>query len=122
MYGGTDKFQSDPHYGAAVYDAHIVLGVVALRRGDRQTAVKEMRLAASAPASSTIQEGRAKSLLSRLTNYLLKAGERESVIDFLEKSAALMPHWKEQLLKDAQAVRRGIMPESYQLMFTAKTG
>jgi hypothetical protein len=46
----------------------------------------------------------------RLVNYMLKAGERETVAEFLEGSARLRPAEHERLLKDAAAIRAGKMP------------
>jgi hypothetical protein len=52
----------------------------------------------------------------RPVNYLLKEGERERVVEFLEAFARLTVRDRERLLRDAQAIREGRMPSSYQLM------
>ena len=49
-------------------------------------------------------------------NDLLKAGERETVAEFLEGSARLLPAERERFLKDAAAIRAGKMPWSFQHM------
>ena len=56
----------------------------------------------------------------RLVNGMVKAGERETVVKFLERSAALRPADREHLLKDAAIVRAGKMPLSYQYTVARK--
>jgi hypothetical protein len=53
----------------------------------------------------------------RLPTYLLKEGERESVIQYYEAAAKISPNQRERLLQDAQAVREGRMPRNYQAVF-----
>ena len=95
-----------------IYRAETVLGVLALKDGDRDRAVEHMRAAAAAPgpAAPAPRFG----LRSRLTEYLLRAGERTSVAEYLEKSAGRFPIEREQLLKDASRIRAGTMPLAYQ--------
>jgi hypothetical protein len=76
-----------------------------------------MEEAGKAPSLSDDFRSAASSLDGRLVNYLLKAGERQSVADFLERAAAINASQKEQLIKAAAAVRAGRMPMSYQSMF-----
>ena len=52
----------------------------------------------------------------RLVNSLLKVGERETVAEFLERSAFLRPAEGERLQQDAAAIRAGKMPMSFQYM------
>ena len=47
-------------------------------------------------------------------NRLMKEGEREAVVEFLEALARLTIIDRDRLLKDAQAIREGRMPSSYQ--------
>lgn len=104
--------QQAPQRGDAVYRAETVLGVLALKGGDRDAAVQHMRAAGAAPmpAAPTPHFG----LRSRLAEYLLRAGERASVAEYLEKSAERFPTERDQLLKDASRIRDGMMPLSYQ--------
>lgn len=97
-----------------IYRAETVLGVLALKDGDRDAAVRHMRAAAAAPIS---ERGRLTSgfgLRGRLVEYLLRAGERASVVEYLEQSAERFPQDREQLLKDAAQIRAGVMPMAYQ--------
>lgn len=98
---------------AVIYRAETVLGVLALKDGDRKRAVAHMRTAADAPVSdpgNSLQF----SLRGRLVEYLLREGERESVAEYLEKSAERSPPERDRLMKDAGQIRAGMMPPSYQ--------
>jgi hypothetical protein len=53
----------------------------------------------------------------RLPTYLLKEGERDSVIQYYEMAAKINPRERERLLEDARAVREGRMPRNYQAVF-----
>jgi hypothetical protein len=104
-----------PDYTQVVMSAHQTLGLVALWDGDREAAVHHLQASVQVPpmdetASATLQ-------WLRLTNYLLKEGERESVIAFLEDFAKISPSDKDRLIEDAAAIRAGRMPRSYQTMF-----
>ena len=112
----AERFRQHPDYGEAIYHAKIVLGALALREGDQATAVRLMLEAADAPPSPGLDVRQFFGLDRRLVNYLLKEGERESVARFLEKSAGLRSAEREQLLKDATAIRAGRMPASHQYM------
>lgn len=105
----------DPSYSAAVMTAHHVLATAALRDGDRRRAVYHMHESVKVPASERIQYAPAFSWI-RPVNRLLKEGEREQVAEFLEALARLAISERDRLLKDAQAIRDGRMPSSYQYM------
>jgi hypothetical protein len=49
----------------------------------------------------------------KLTGYLLKYGERESVIEFLERIAPLSSRQKIYLLDAADKIRKGFRPLWY---------
>jgi hypothetical protein len=109
------KFPNDPDHGRVVYYATVTLAVQALHEGDRKEAVRQMRAAVNAPASRGL-EAYSFGLDLRLVNDMLKAGERETVAEFLESSARLRPAERERFLKDAAAIRAGRMPYSFQSM------
>jgi hypothetical protein len=103
-----------------LFRAHIAYGLNRLREGDRDAAVEQLLEASRLPLSApeTDQErfvGGASTLEYRLVNYLLKNGERQGVIEYLERSA---PYHRgprrEEMLKSAAAIRDGRMPEHYQ--------
>jgi Zn-dependent protease with chaperone function len=97
-----------------IYRAETVLGVLALKDGDRGAAVAHMRTAGSAPISDAGRYASLFGLRGRLVEYLLRAGERASVAEYLEKSAERYLPERDRLLKDAAQIRAGLMPLSYQ--------
>ena len=97
-----------------IYRAETVLGVLALKDGDRAAAVEHMRTAGAAPISEAGRVAARSGMRGRLVEYLLRAGERESVAEYLEKSADREPMERDRLLKDAARIRAGEMPLSYQ--------
>jgi hypothetical protein len=104
----------DAAYSAAVMTAHHVLALAALRDGDRERAVQHMRASVNVPPSEEIQYALSFSW-GRPVNRLLREGEREGVVEFLEALARLTITDRGRLLRDAQAIREGRMPASYQL-------
>jgi Zn-dependent protease with chaperone function len=110
------RLRESPDYGTALYEANLVLGAHMLRAGDTQGAVRHLREASMAPPSEALAAGAFGGLDSRLVNYLLKAGERAAVADFLERAAELRRYDRDRLLKDAASVRAGRMPLSYQYL------
>lgn len=109
------KFTTSPDYGTAIYRGNIALGTHALREGDRKRAVRYLLDASKAPSSEEVAYY-GSSLEGRLVNYLLKAGERGSIIEFLDRAAQLKVRDSDRLQKDAAALRAGQMPLSYQYM------
>ncbi|HEX6462884.1 MAG TPA: M56 family metallopeptidase, partial [Vicinamibacterales bacterium] len=105
--------RQDPTYAAAVMTAHQVLATVALRDGDREGAVQHLRASVQVPASEQIQYAPPMAWFRPVTR-LLKEGERERVVEFLEAFARLTISDRARLLADAQAIRDGRMPSFYQ--------
>jgi beta-lactamase regulating signal transducer with metallopeptidase domain len=103
----------EPAYAAAVMTAHHLLATAALRDGDRARAVHHLRESVNVSASEQIQYAPPFSWL-RPVNRLLKEGEREAVVEFLEAFARLTISERDRLLQDAQVIREGRMPSSYQ--------
>lgn len=114
----AEKHRERADYGEAIYRANIALGLHAIREGDRKRAVRYMVAAGNAPASEPLATASFMALDYRLTDWLLKDGERESVASFFDKSAQLRPRDRARLTKDAAAIRAGRMPESYQYRMT----
>jgi hypothetical protein len=114
------KFKSDSHYGDAVFEGNVVLAAHALRAGDVKKSVKYMRDARQATSLSDDFQYGVPSLEQRLVNYLLRAGERESVVEFLDHAARLNAFSRKRLLQDAADVRAGRMTQSYQFVFGAQ--
>ena len=105
----------DPTYSAAVMTAHHLLATDALRQGDRDQAVFHLLESVKVPTSDQIKYAPPYSWM-RPVNRLLKEGERERVVEFLEAYAQLTVRERQRLLDDAKAIREGRMPVAYQHM------
>jgi tetratricopeptide (TPR) repeat protein len=112
------EHRDSPDYAVAVMTAHHTLGLLALHSGDRDAAVHHMLESVKVP-DIVSAEGVVEAVFvaQRLPTYLLKEGERETVIEYYEAAARISPRERERLLEDARAVREGRMPRSYQSMF-----
>jgi len=116
------QFRTDPDYGPNIFRVNCVLGLSALRAGNRAESVKYLAAAADAPPSPNFGLGTMPSRHSYLANYLLKYGERESVASFYEKyGKRLVPDdpSRQRMFDNAAAIRAGRMPEDYQRFFAA---
>jgi len=76
----AEKYPNDWNYGNAVYDAHIVLGRLALLENDIETAKEELFLAVKTPGSPQLDSFGPNMTLAR---DLIEKGQTESVILFL---------------------------------------
>jgi hypothetical protein len=104
--------------GPATFNAHITYGLALLREGDRKGAVEHMQAAAKLPVSGGQPAGGwASGLEYRLVFYLLKNGERQSIIDYFERASQGRDEARRKvMLAAAAAIREGRMPEHYQYL------
>jgi hypothetical protein len=110
----AEKFRVDPNYSTVVYRAHLTLGALAIREGDRARAVEHLRAAGDVPGSEEL--ALMSTGLPTLVHALLDAGERESVAEFLDRLAELNRVDADRWRADASAIREGRMPTTYQLL------
>lgn len=93
-----------------------------LREGDRDEAVKHLLEASkvSLPPQFNDQErfvSGPSNLEHRLVNWLFKDGERQTVIEYLERGAAHRGEPRRaEMLKSAAAIREGRMPQHDQML------
>jgi hypothetical protein len=106
------KYRSHPQYGTAVYLANMTLGTLALRDGDREKAAVYLRQASRAPTSEELaySKGIAFRFNWHLAADLLKQGEREAVVDFLDRVAAISVADRFELRDAATTIRSGGTP------------
>jgi hypothetical protein len=109
----TDRLPNDPNRGTAIFSAHVALGTLALRDNDLASALTHMEAAGNAPSSDELRYG-SRFDWSRLAVQMLKWGERESVVRFLERFASISESQRERLMTDAAQIRAGRMPSFYQ--------
>ena len=98
------------------FRANLVLAAVAWREGDRQATLRYLTNASKAPSPPLAALRRFPvDLEGKLTNSLLKHGERETVAAYLEQaSKARTPGDRTRMLEEAAAIRDGRMPARYQ--------
>jgi beta-lactamase regulating signal transducer with metallopeptidase domain len=99
----------DERQGTAIYLANMSLGSMALIDGDRKAAVRYLLAASRAPVSEELAYSRHITGW-KLVRRLLEQGERESVIEFLERMAHISIVDHASLRECAAAIRRGDMP------------
>lgn len=112
--------RQDPAYSSAVLTAHFVLSEAATRQGDRENVLRHLHEAVTVPPSEEVAYSPAYGWMTPV-NYLLKAGERERVVEFLEAYARLSVVQRDRLLRDARNIREGRMPAAYQHMVASET-
>lgn len=101
----------------AEFRANLVLASIEFTEGRRAGAVDYLLAASRAPSPMLPIDARAfpAPYEGRLLNTMLKHGERRSIIEYLERSAASRPPSDaERMRKEAAAIRAGRMPERYQ--------
>ena len=102
------RHQDSPLYGDAQYEANIALGKLALRRGDRRAAVRNLMAAAATPGSDRIRYSEFEMNLPRA---LIDRGERRAVAEFFERMAPKT--FNSKRFQDwAAQIRAGINPET----------
>ena len=102
-----------PDYGVAIYRAHMTLGTVAILRGEKKTAAKHLIEASKTPGSDELDYS---GLDLALPNEILKWGERDAVVEYLERCAKFSVAGRKQLLDYAGEIRRGITPDMHPRM------
>lgn len=108
----AEKYRDDNAYGPAAYRAHLISGLLAMRDGDRKRAVRHLLAAPEVPASEEMAYSMDYGSL-KLAGWLLKDGERDTVIRFLERLAAVQVSERANLLGAAESIRNGVKPVWY---------
>lgn len=106
------RYRSHPQYGTAIYLANMTLGTLALRDGDRRKAALFLRNASRAPASEELEysKGIVSSHHWHLAADLLELGERDVVLEFLERMSAISVADRFELRQAATEIRKGGTP------------
>jgi hypothetical protein len=114
-------FRADPNYGTAMYTANMTLSALALRDGDKKKAVEHLRRASQAPASEELTYSDHIVSGWHVIRDLLAQGERQAVIDFLERMARTNLAERIDLREAAAALRRGETPRWFRTSAGAVT-
>jgi hypothetical protein len=106
----AERFRDDFYYGNAVHHGHLILGRVALGRGDRAAAGEELLAAGRTPGSPQLGSFGPN---MRLARDLLRAGERDVVLRYFELCAVfwVSPGASVALAGWADQVRSGSVPD-----------
>jgi hypothetical protein len=106
----AERFRADFDYGNAVHHGHLLLGRVALRRGDRSAAGEELLAAGRTRGSPQLNSFGPNMGLAR---ELLHAGDREVVLQYFELCSKfwMPPFGTERLAEWAAQVRSGTVPD-----------
>jgi hypothetical protein len=91
----------------------MTLSALALRDGDKKKAVAYLERASKAPASEELTYRDDVVSRWRVTRDLVAQGERQAVIDFLERMAQTNLAERMDLREAAAALRRGETPRSF---------
>ena len=94
--------------GRATFDANMVLGTIALRRGDMKSA--DAHLIAAGAAKGQPSLGSFGPSL-KLAKSLLDAGERDAVLEFFGLMPSSWPNESLQFAKWSEDVRSGRKPD-----------
>ena len=103
------RYRDHPEYGTAIYLANMTLGTLALRDGDTKKAVLFLRNASRAPASEELaySNGIVSSHHWHLAADLLKLGEKEAVLEFLDRMSAISVANRYELREAATEIHGG---------------
>ena len=104
----AEQFSADWYYGNAVHHGHLVLGEVALARGDRSGAATELLAAGHTRGSPQLNSFGPN---MRLAKALLQTGARASVLEYLQSCEAFWEMGRRQLRDWAELVRTGEIPD-----------
>ncbi len=104
--------KGDAGAATAAYQAHIVLGFLAMRDHDRKAALRYLEDGANAPVTEQLAYTE-QPVTWRFLAWLLKDGERDSVVRFLERFAKTSVVSRPQLLESAALIRKGQKPAWY---------
>lgn len=100
------KHKGDWNEGNAIYLGHDVLGRIALRRDDRESAIKHLRESGKTPGSPQLNSFGPP---MKLAQAMVEAGERTAVVEYLRDCKAF---WKTDRLEEwIQQIEAGDNPK-----------
>ena len=104
----ASRHRNEEKYGAAVHDGNMILGRVAVRRGDIEKAKTYLIRAGNAPAGPGL--GGFGPNMS-LAKDLLEKGERETVLEYLELCKRFWRYPRKPLERWIQTIKSGGTPQ-----------
>ena len=101
-------FRQNREYGGALCDANLVLGRVAVHKGNLEDAKRYLIAAAQSPATPDLVNNGPNMSLAK---DLLEKGEKQAVLDYFELCRKLWTNGGAQLDQWSQQVRDGKTPD-----------
>ncbi len=110
--------RNHPDFGTAFFNANMVLGMAAVQAGDAKSAASYLLKAADAPVTDALRDPIPNArpwamnwqFPSTLEAALLKAGESDAVVAFLQRYSQMTVSGRERCLEDLALMRRGKAP------------
>ena len=102
------RFRDDWNYGNAIHDGHMVLGRVALRKGDVETAKRELLEAGKTPGSPQLDSFGPNVSLAK---DFLERNEADTVIAYFELCGEFWEMEDGNLKRWSALAKGGVMPE-----------
>ena len=114
----ASQARSHPDYGTALFNANMAAGMSAAQAGDPKAAAMYLLKAADAPATDALKYPIVNARPWRmnwhfptiLETALLKAGQRDAVLDFLERYSRMSVPDRDRCLEDIALIRQGKLP------------
>jgi hypothetical protein len=100
-------FPKDWNFGNAIFDGHLALGLLAVRKDDVATARAELLESAKTPGSPTLNSFGPNMALAEA---LLRKGERGAVLEFLTSCGVFWKMGQERLQAWANTINQGGTP------------
>jgi len=104
------SFERNWNYGNALHAAHTVLGLLALRTGDSQLAIQELKLSGQTNGSPQLASF---GPTLELAKALLRTGESAAVLDYLHQCRTFWKNGSFWLDIWEQKVRAGAVPNAF---------
>src|SRR5262245_55079955 len=102
------KYQNDWNYGNAIHDGHMVLGRVALKKGDVDTAKRELLLAGATPGSPQLDSFGPNMSLAK---ELLEQKQTDAVVEYFALCAKFWELERGNLKRWTILAKGGEMPD-----------
>ena len=102
----AEHYSSNWNYGNVIHNCHQILGLLRLREGKREEAIQMLLTAGRTPGSPQLDSFGPRIVLAR---ELLKVGERESVLQYIELVALFWTKKSAQFPEVGLENKRSIM-------------
>jgi hypothetical protein len=104
----ASEFEENWNYGNAVHDGHLVLGRIALKKGDITEANRQLILAGKTPGSPQLNSFGPDMVLAR---DLLQHNGSDVVLEYFELCGRFWTLGRERLTAWTEVVRQGRVPD-----------